>query len=94
MAARYLCARCVSISDGIAVSTISLARPSATANAGVLTFNGTPLADPAAAGSGNVTTAQVRDCTGNLMISGLTIGIPGSTADAVIDNGAGRSGSR
>jgi hypothetical protein len=46
------------------------------------------MSDPAAAGSGNVTTAQVRDSTGHLMISGLTIGIPGSTADAVIDNGA------
>jgi len=69
------------------VSTISLARPAGTVDAGVLTFSGT-LLDPAAAGTGLVTEGRIYDSTGTLIISGLTVGIPPSTGyDILISNG-------
>lgn len=68
------------------ISTITLQKPSATVSGGVLTFSGV-LGDPSVAGVGVVTTAQVRDSTGTIVISGFTVGIPGSSADIIISNG-------
>ena len=72
---------------GTVVSTIQLARPSGTVNGGVLTFSGT-LLDPAAAATGTVDGAMVKDSTGAIQISGLTVGIPLTTGvDIIISNG-------
>ena len=49
-------------------------------------FIGT-LEDPSAAGTGSVTTAQVTDAIGNVLIYGFTVGIPLSGADIIISNG-------
>lgn len=68
------------------VSTIALVKPSGTVNGGILTFSGS-LVDPSAAGTGTVTTAQVKDSNGSVIISGFTVGIPGATADIIISNG-------
>ncbi len=75
----------VLLAGGVVISTIPLQKPSATVNGGVLTFSGS-LVDPSAAGSGVVTTAQVKDSGGNVVISGFTVGIPGATADIIISN--------
>lgn len=76
----------VLLAGGTIVSTIALQKPSGTVNGGVLTFNGT-LSDPSASGTGNVTTAQVKDSNGNVVVSGFTVGIPLATADIIISNG-------
>lgn len=69
------------------ISTISLARPCGTVNGGVLTFSGT-LLDPSAANTGEVDGAVVKDSTGIVMISGLTVGIPLTVGvDIIISNG-------
>lgn len=68
------------------VSTISLANPCGTADSGVLTFSGT-LLDPAAANTGVVDSARVYNGAGDLIISGLTVGIPLSDSDVIISNG-------
>lgn len=74
------------LAGGAVISTIALQKPSATVSGGVLTFNGS-LSDPSAAGTGSITTAQVLDSNNNLVISGFSVGIPGSVADIVIANG-------
>lgn len=68
------------------VSTISLAYPAGTVNGGILTFGGT-LLDPSAAGTGLVTAGVIADSNGNVMISGMTVGIPLSGAQILINNG-------
>jgi len=68
------------------ISTITLQKPSGTVSGGILTFSGT-LTDPSAAGTGNVTTAQIQDSSGNLVVSGFTVGIPGGSQDIIISNG-------
>ncbi len=77
----------VLLAGGTLISTITLQKPSGTVNLGVLTFNGA-LSDPGAAGTGFVTTAQVRDSNANVIISGFTVGISGSGADIIIANGS------
>jgi len=67
------------------ISTIPLSRPSATAAGGVLTFGGTPI-DVAAAGTGFVTGGVIEDSLGNVVVSGLTAGPVGSTADIILSN--------
>jgi hypothetical protein len=67
------------------VCTVPLAKPSATASGAVLTFNGTPLV-AIAAGTGTITSAQLQDSNGVMMVSDLSIGIPGSTSDVIIAN--------
>lgn len=64
--------------SGNVLSSFQLSRPSAVANAGVLTFNGLSLIDPAAAASGQAALARVEDSTGLIVISGLTINGPGT----------------
>lgn len=76
----------VLLAGGSIVSTIALTKPSGTVNGGILTFSGS-LVDPSAAGTGIVTTANVKDSNGSVIISGFTVGIPGATADIIISNG-------
>lgn len=69
------------------VSTISLARPCGTVDGGILTFDGT-LLDPAAANTGEIDQGVIRDSTGVLIASGLTVGIPLTTGvDIIVSNG-------
>ena len=68
------------------LSTIQLANPCGTANGGVLTFSGT-LLDPAAVATGLADNVIIQDANGNTVVSGLTVGIPGNTADVLITNG-------
>ncbi len=72
--------------SGTIVSTIALASPVGTVSGGVLTFSGT-LLDPAAAATGEVNAASIRDSTGTTAISGLSVGIPGGSQDVIISNG-------
>lgn len=73
--------------DGATViSTISLSVPCGTVNGGVLTFSGT-LVDTSAANTGSVDTGAIYDSNGDVVISGLTAGIPLSGADIIISNG-------
>jgi len=74
------------LAGGTILSTIALANPCGTANAGVLTFIGT-LLDPSAANTGSATAGVIKDGAGNVMISGLTVGIPLSGADIILSNG-------
>jgi hypothetical protein len=76
----------VLLASGTVVASISLAKPSATANGGVLNFNGMPIV-VTATGTGNVTSAQVTDSNGRLVFSDASVGIPGSAADVVISTG-------
>lgn len=71
---------------GSIVSTVQLAYPAGTVNGGILTFSGT-LLDPSAAGTGLITAGVVTDSNGNVMISGMTVGIPLSGAEILINNG-------
>jgi hypothetical protein len=60
---------------GNVTSSLQLSRPCGTAANGILTFNGMPLLDAAAVGSANpVNSARFEDSTGNIIISGLTVG--------------------
>ena len=76
----------VLFSGSTPISTIPLLNPAGTVSGIVLTFSGT-LTDPAAAGTGSITTAQVKDGLGNVVISGFTVGVPLSGADIIISNG-------
>lgn len=73
-------------SSGTTISTIQLNKPCGTVNGGVLTFNG-QLLDPAAASTGNVNGAVIKNGDGTTMISGLSVGIPTGTYDIIISNG-------
>lgn len=75
----------VLLANSTVICTITLQKPSGTANGGVLTFTG-PLTGTAAA-AGSVTTAVFQDSTGAMVASGLTAGIPLSGADIIISNG-------
>lgn len=78
--------RLVLLANSTPISTIVMQKPSGTANGGVLTFTG-PLTDPSAATAGTVTGGRIQDSNGNIVVSGLTAGIPGSNADIIISNG-------
>jgi hypothetical protein len=54
------------------VSSFTLQKPSMTVGAGVATFNGLSLIDPAAVG-GTAVGARVEDSNGNVIISGLIV---------------------
>lgn len=71
---------------GTTISTISLARPCGTVSGGVLTFSGT-LIDTSAAATGSVDGGKIFDSNGDVVVSGLTAGIPLSGADIIISNG-------
>lgn len=71
---------------GTSVSSIQLSIPCGTVSGGVLTFVGT-LVDPAAANTGTVDSAMVTDANGNAVVTGLTVGIPLSGREVIINNG-------
>jgi hypothetical protein len=68
------------------VSTIQLSNPCGTVSGGVLTFSGTLLDDSADA-TGTVDSASITDASGNVVVSGLTVGIPLTGAEVIISNG-------
>jgi len=69
--------------SGNVLSSIQLARPSATVLNGVATFNGMALIDPAAAAGGAIAGARAEASDGTVVISGLSASTPGSTADII-----------
>lgn len=75
----------VLLANSTVICTITLQKPSGTASGGVLSFTG-PLLGTAGV-AGNVTTAQFWDSNSNVIVSGLTAGIPLSGADVIISNG-------
>lgn len=73
--------------DGVVVlADIVLAKPCGVVAAGVLTFV-VPQTDLAANANGNANGARIENSAGVVMISGLTVGIPGSGANIIITNG-------
>lgn len=66
--------------------SIALTNPAGTVSGGILTF--TPPASPtAAAATGTVDSCAFLDSSSNVAISGLTVGIPLSSAEVIIANG-------
>lgn len=66
--------------------TITLQKPCGVAALGVLTFSGFPI-NGTAVGSGSANGGQMESSDGTVMISGLTVGIPGSGANIIVVNG-------
>lgn len=66
------------------LSTIQLSTGVGTIAAGVLTFSGTPLSDPSAAGTGTAALAKVTTGAGTVIISGLTVSSAGGGGDVVL----------
>lgn len=71
------------LDDSAVVSTIQLAEPCGSVNGGVLTFTGPRIA--VAAGTGNINAGQITNGFGAIVASGLTAGIPGSSADIILN---------
>lgn len=70
---------------GTTLATITLGDPSGTvAGAGVLTLSGFPRSDTAADATGTAAAARIRDSNGNVVISGLTVGLSGT--DVILDS--------
>jgi hypothetical protein len=69
---------------GVAVVmvTITLDKPSFTEANGAITMNGTPKSGSALV-PGRVVEARIRDGSGNIIVSGLTVGL--SNADIILD---------
>ena len=63
--------------------TIDLNTTPGTVSGAVLTLSGTPLSDTASA-SGTAAKAELRDNSGNVIVSGLTVGT--SAADIILDS--------
>jgi hypothetical protein len=66
---------------GSILSSVQLTKPSGTVGSGVLTFT-TPRSDPLVAASGIATIARLEDSAGNIVATGLTVGV--STAFDVV----------
>ena len=64
----------------------TLPNPCATVATGVLTFSGVPINNTGTAVAGTAALAQIRDNAGNVIVSGLTVGITGSGSDVIIDS--------
>ena len=64
----------------------TLPNPCATVATGVLTFAGVPINNTGTAVAGTAALAQIRDNAGNVIVSGLTVGITGSGSDVIIDS--------
>ena len=71
------------------LATLTLAKPSATVSAGVLTLSGVPISATASA-TGTAAKAELRDSTGAVVASGLTVGTSGT--DIIISSTAVSSG--
>jgi len=57
------------------LAIITLADPSFTESGGVITMAGVPRSDSAADNTGTAAIARVKDSTGTVVISGLTVGV-------------------
>lgn len=71
------------------LATIPLAKPSATKTGGVLTISGVPISANATA-TGTAAKAELRDSTGAVIASGLTVGT--SASDVIVVTTAITSG--
>jgi hypothetical protein len=56
------------------LATITLADPSFTESGGVITMAGLPRSDTSADNTGTAAIARIKDSTGTVVISGLTVG--------------------
>lgn len=70
---------------GITLCTIQLAFPCGTVSGGILTFSGT--LSGVASTTGTITSGQITNFAGTIVVSGLTVGIPGDPVDITITNG-------
>ena len=70
---------------GAVLSTITLARPSATilSSAGIMVFDA-PLTDASATGGGTAALAQITDSFGTVIVPNLTVGVSSATGDVVV----------
>jgi polyisoprenoid-binding protein YceI len=70
---------------GTVLAILTLADPSGTASAGVLTFDFDPdISDTSANGTGTAAEARIKDSDGTVVISGLTVSTSG--ADINLDS--------
>jgi hypothetical protein len=69
----------------VTIALITLAKPSGTSSGGVLTFSGLPLTTTVSQ-SGQIVSADLEDSNGNVVASGLTVGV--STAFDIFINTA------
>lgn len=60
------------------LATITLADPSFTRAADVLTLAGTPRSDTSADATGTAAVARIKDSNGTIVITGLTVGTSGA----------------
>ena len=65
--------------------TIGLSKPSFMESNGVITMAGVPLSG-SASNSGTAASADIKDGDGDVVVSGLTVGISGSGADIILDS--------
>lgn len=72
-------------SMAVVLADITLADPSGTVSGGVLTFSGFPRSDSSANATGVAAAARIRDSNGADVITGLTVGTPGSGADIILE---------
>jgi hypothetical protein len=56
------------------LATITLADPSFTESGGVITMAGVPRSDTSADATGTAAVARIKDSTGTVIVSGLTVG--------------------
>lgn len=68
---------------GTLLAQIVLAYPCGTVSSGVLTFSGFPRSDTSANNTGTAAAAVIKDSTGTVIVSGLTVGTSG--ADIILD---------
>jgi hypothetical protein len=69
----------------VVLADIVLADPSGTVSSGVLTFSSFPRSDTNANATGVAAAARIRDSAGNDVITGLTVGVPASGADIILE---------
>lgn len=67
---------------GTVLATIALAHPSGSVSGDVLTFT-MPQSDTSADNSGTAAAARIKDSSGNVIVSGLTVGTSGSNINLV-----------
>lgn len=65
------------------LASITLQNPCGTAGGGVLSFSGLPLVGPITENSGEAALATIEDSAGNIVVSGLTVGLS-SASDIVM----------
>lgn len=69
------------------LAVLTLADPCGSAAAGVLTLDFDPdITDSSADATGTAAAARIKDSAGNIVISGLTVGLSGSGADLQMDS--------